>query len=128
MTRNIITAQCPVIDKTQSVTIASISKFEVNPESGVKLENAFKNKNNSLFLFVENESSSASTIIINKGNAYPNSILGDLEMNIPAESTTVLQIQDPSRFEMKDGSVEIDFGSGFVGNVYAVAKSVALNV
>ena len=32
------------------------------------------------------------------------------------------------RFENKDGSLNLDFPSGFSGNVFAIAKSVALNV
>lgn len=128
MTRDIINVQCPVVDKTQSVADAAITKTAVVVANGVAIKNAFKNKNNTLLICVENSATSAGKVTFKAGNAYPNAMLGDLEVSVDASSTTMLQIQDASRFENKDGSVNLDFSTGFTGNIYAVAKSIALNV
>lgn len=128
MTRDIINVQCPVVDKTQSVADIAITKTAVVVANGITIKNAFKNKNNTLLICVENTATSAAKVTFKAGNAYPNAMLGDLEVTVGASSTTMLQIQDASRFENKDGSVNLDFATGFTGNIYAVAKSVALNV
>lgn len=128
MTRDIINVQCPVVDKTQSVADIAITKTAVVVANGITIKNAFKNKNNTLLICVENTATSAAKVTFKAGNEYPNAMLGDLEVTVGASSTTMLQIQDASRFENKDGSVNLDFATGFTGNIYAVAKSVALNV
>lgn len=128
MTRDIINVQCPVVDKTQSVADIAITKTAVVVANGITIKNAFKNKNNTLLICVENTATSAAKVTFKAGNAYPNAMLGDLGVTVGASSTTMLQIQDASRFENKDGSVNLDFATGFTGNIYAVAKSVALNV
>lgn len=128
MTRDIINIQCPVVDKTQSVANVAITKTAVVVANGIEIKNAFKNKNNTLLICVENSATKATTLTFNAGDTYPNAMLGNLEVSLPASSTTMLQIQDASRFENKDGSVNLDFSTDFTGNIYAVAKSVALNV
>ena len=128
MARDIINVQCPVIEKTQSVSNSTVTKSIITAENGVVIKEAFKNKNNSLFIFVENTNDSDGVLTFKAGNFYPNAMLGDLEVPVEASSTSVVQIQDASRFENKDGSINIDFSSDLTGQIYAVAKSVALNV
>lgn len=128
MTRDVINVQCPIIDKTQSVANTAITKTAVVVANGITIKNAFKNKNNTLFICLENTATSESKVTFKAGDTYPNAMLGDLEVPLAESSTTMLQIQDSSRFENKDGSVNLDFATGFTGKIYAVAKSVALNV
>ena len=128
MTRDVINVQCPVVDKTQSIADVTVVKTAVVAENGVEMKQAFKNKNNTLFICVENTAETDETITFLAGDAYPNSMLGDLTTTVKAGETTMLQIQDVSRFETKDGSLNLDFSTDFIGNIYAVAKSVALNV
>lgn len=128
MARDSIIVQCPVVEKTQSIANATVTKSDITASNGVVIKNAFKNKNNSLFIFVENTNDTDGTVTFKAGNFYPNAMLGDLETVVEAGSTSVLQIQDASRFENKDGSINIDFSADLVGQIYAVAKSVALNV
>ena len=68
-----------------------------------------------------------SAVTFNAGGAYPNSELGNLKVPVLASSVNFFQVQDMSRFEAKDGSISIDFDSTFTGNIYAVAKSTAIN-
>lgn len=128
MTRDIINVQCPVVDVTQSVADVTVEKTVINTTNGITIKNAFKNKNNTLMICVENTADKAGEVTFLAGNAYPNSMLGKLAVPVEANSTTMLQIQDASRFENKDGSVNLDFSTDVAGNIYAVAKSVALNV
>ena len=53
-------------------------------------------------------------------------MLGDLLLTIAKSATTVLQIQDPARFINKDGAIDIDFGTGFAGTIWAIGKKVGL--
>ena len=127
MTRDVIKVQYPVTEGTQSVGAKAIVKKEVTVANGISIENAFANKNNTLFICVENTDDADSAVTFKAGNAYPNAMLGDLTQEVLAETVTVFQVQDISRFENKDGSLNIDFAAGFEGDIYAVAKSTALN-
>lgn len=127
MARDSINVQYPTIDDSQSVGAKKITKAAVTPANGVKIANAFANKNNSLFICVENTDSNNSYVTFKAGDSYPNAMLGDLKQDVLSEATTVFQLQDVSRFENKDGSLYIDFPVAFVGNIFAIAKSVELN-
>lgn len=127
MSRDNINVHYPEIEQTQSIADKKISKKAVVQTNGIAIQKAFDNKNNSLMICVENTSSSASQVTFKAGDNYPNATLGDLVLDIDATSTVCYQVQDPSRFENKDGSVCLDFKTGFTGNIYAVAKSVAIH-
>ena len=128
MTRDIIDVQYPVVEETQSVAKTAIVETEVVAENGVTLRNAFANKNHSLFIFIENTSDKSAVVTFVSGDAYPNSILGNLDITVDSGEKVVLQLQDISRFETSDGCLNLDFSADFVGNIYAVAKSTKLNV
>lgn len=126
MTRDIISVQYPKMDMSQSIANTEIEKQVVTPANGITIDRAFDNKNNSLVVCIENTASTASEVIFKAGDNYPNAKLGDLTIAVKANTVNVYQFQDLSRFENKDGSVNIDFKTGFAGNIYAVAKSVAV--
>ena len=48
-------------------------------------------------------------------------MLGDIIIEIPT-GTSAIQLQDLSRFEKSDGSIDLDFDESFTGNIYAIAK------
>ena len=77
-------------------------------------------KNNSLFIIIEN-SGTSSLLTVKAGDSYPNSMLGDIVIELPA-GMSAIQLQDLSRFEKSDGSIDLDFASGFIGKIFAVAK------
>ncbi len=120
MTRDIINVQYPTLDHTESVANICIEKFDVVPENGITIEEAFSNKNNSLFIVIDN-TASESLLTVKAGDAYPNSMLGDIVIELPA-GTSAIQLQDLSRFEKADGGIDLDFAEGFAGTVFAVAK------
>ena len=120
MTRDIINVQYPTLDHTESVANICIEKYAVNQANGITIAEAFSNKNNTLFVVIENTASD-SLLTVKAGDAYPNSMLGDIVIELPA-GTSAIQLQDLSRFEKADGGIDLDFAEGFAGTVFAVAK------
>ena len=131
MARDAINVQLPTQDTTQSVEVVEVTKQAVTQANGIKINAALGNKNNSLQISIENTttvSSAAadSTLTIKAGNNYPNKMLGDLTVTLKKSAITVVILDDIARFENKDGSVNLDFASGFTGNCWAVAKRAGL--
>lgn len=127
MARDSITVLLPTQDASQSVEFAKITKQAVTQANGIKIANALDNKNNSLQIYIENTYSSAdSTLTIKAGDNYPNSILGDLNVPLTKSATTVILLEDISRFENRDKSINLDFSTSFTGNVWAVAKRAGI--
>ena len=120
MTRDIINVQYPTLDHTESVANICIEKANVEPANGITIAEAFSNKNNSLFIVIEN-SATESLLTVKAGDAYPNSMLGDIVIEIPL-GVSAIQLADLSRFEKADGSLDLDFAEGFNGTIFAVAK------
>ena len=48
-------------------------------------------------------------------------MLGDIVIELPA-GVSAIQLQDLSRFEKADGSIDLDFAEGFSGTIFAIAK------
>lgn len=120
MTRDIIDVQYPVLDHTESVANIAITKKAVTVANGITIKDAFSNKNNSLFIIIDN-TDTTSSLTVKAGDAYPNSMLGDIVIELPA-GVSAIQLQDLSRFQKADESIDLDFASGFEGTVYAIAK------
>ena len=121
MTRDIIDVQYPVLDHTESVANIKITEKSVVVANGITIRDAFSNKNNSLFVVINTTKSGGSLLTVKAGDAYPNSMLGDLVIELP-EGISAIQIQDLARFQKADDSIDLDFGTGFTGTIYAVAK------
>lgn len=124
MARDKIYVQLPVQESTQSAEVIAVTKQAVTVANGIEIANAMKNKNNSMFIIVE--PTTVGTVTIKAGNNYPNRILGDLNILPTDDKPNVIILEDISRFENRDGSIYIDFGTGFVGTIYAVAKRAGL--
>ena len=120
MSRNKILLQYPKLDHTESVANISLDVFRIDSGKGITIEDAFFNKNNSLFLHILNFGDESS-LIIKAGNAYPNSMLGDIVIEIP-KGISAICIQDLARFEKDDGSLDLDFANDFDGAIYAIAR------
>lgn len=126
MARDEISIQLPVIEKTESAGTKVITTQAVTVGNGIKLKKAMSCMNNTLFIIINNTDSSDSTVTLKKGDKYPNSMLGDLTLSAAKTATTIIQLQDPSRFVNKDESIDIDFGTSFAGTIYAIGKKVGL--
>lgn len=122
MTRNIIDVQYPVLDHTESVANICIQKTPIIGKSAITITEAFSNKNNSLFIVIDNETTENSLLTVRAGDAYPNSMLGNITIELPV-GTSAIQLQDLFRFEKADGSIDLDFEDNeFKGSIFAVAK------
>ncbi len=121
MTRDIIDVQYPVLDHTESVANIAIDTQTVTVANGITIREAFSNKNNSLFVVIDNTANASSLLTVKAGDAYPNSMLGDIVIELPS-GVSAIQLQDLSRFQKSDESIDLDFGEGFEGTIYAVAK------
>ena len=131
MARDKINVHIPVADTTKSVEVIAITKKAVTQANGIEISNALDNKNNSLQIFVENTTTSGgstvdSSLTLKAGNNYPNKILGNLTVALGKGAITAFILEDISRFENKDGSIYIDFATGFTGNIWATAKRAGL--
>lgn len=131
MARDKVEVLLPEQDVSQSIEVGEVTKKAVTQANGIYIEDALKNKNNSLQIFIENtttvsSAAATSTATIKAGDHYPNRILGDLSVALSASSITAVILDDISRFENKDGSINLDFASGFTGNVWAVAKRAGI--
>ena len=121
MTRDTVNVQYPTLDHTESVANIGITKTTVTQANGVTIPDAFSNKNNSLFIVIDTTASAKSSLTVKAGDAYPNSMLGDITIELPV-GISAIQIQDLSRFEKADGSIDLDFAEGFTGTIFAIAK------
>ena len=121
MTRDSIDVQYPVLDHTESVANIAITKKTVTVANGITIKNAFSNKNNSLFIVIDNTGDASSMLTVKAGDAYPNSMLGNLNIELP-KAISAIQIEDLSRFQKSDESIDLDFATGFTGTIYAIAK------
>lgn len=121
MTRDIINVQYPVLDHTESIANIKITKSAVTQANGITISDAFSNKNNSLFIVIDNTANASSLLTVKAGDAYPNSMLGDIVIELP-QGVSAIQLQDLARFQKTDESIDLDFASGFTGTIYAIAK------
>ena len=120
MTRKMIDVQYPVLDHTESIANISIVRTTVDVE-GITIKDAFSNKNNSLFILINNKGDKTGLLTVKAGDAYPNSMLGDIIIEI-AKGVSAIQLQDLSRFQKSDESIDLDFSEGFEGEIFAIAK------
>ncbi len=100
---------------SKSIEILEATKTTVAAADEITITKAFKNKDNSFFLVLEG----AGTVTIKAGNNYPNAMLGDLVVTVA--TLAVLNIEDCSRFENRDGSVVLVAGT-YAGSVMAIGK------
>lgn len=124
MARDEITVNLPVQDVTESIETIAITKQSVTVANGIKVKDAWDNKNNSLVIIIE--PTTAAAVTFKAGDAYPNSMLGDLVVTPTNSKPNVYLIDDIARFQTSDGALLIDFGSSFVGTIYAVAKRAGI--
>lgn len=136
MARDSINLQYVTYDKTDSIGSATITKQAVTQANGIKIANAFKCKDNSGVIYIENTYASANSTLTIKAGEKQNAQLGDGSLVLTkATSTssgtvpTVIEVRlnrDMARFERADGSLYLDFSSGFTGNIWATAEKAGL--
>jgi len=114
-------------DKTDRAGSVAVTPQTVTQANGITLEHAFAGKDNSVVLHITNSSTSTDSTVTIKAGEKQNANLGDLIIPAPknAEVAIVLN-RDMASFEKLDGSVDIDFATGFTGTIYATAEKAGL--
>ena len=126
MTRDAITLQYLAPDITDSVCSKAITKQSVTQANGIEIKNALAGKDNSCRVYIENTGSASEAYI--KAGEKQNACMGDHTLTLAASAITAFDIvRDNARFERKDGSIYIDFASGFTGNIWADAVVAGLH-
>lgn len=115
----------PILDETRCVAVKEITAETITQANGTEISGAFGCKDNSLQITVNNSADAAKKLTI-KAGVYDNAVLGDKVISIASKKTVVLLIENPSRFQQKDGAIYIDYESGFTGTIYAVGKHAGL--
>lgn len=95
--------------------------------AGLTITDFFNVRDNFSFIYVNNSSASAANIIIRKGGYFPQSTLGDLTVSVGASKTLLIPVDSSARHQQSDGSLNIDFGTGFTGSIGAFGFQTALN-
>lgn len=125
MTRDEINVLYPISDTTDTIQTLVPTETTISAEDKITIKNAFACKDNTLTISLTNTALTNSNVTFIKG-VYPNSILGDLTVEIKANSTLLIKIENPSRLEQADGSLLIDFDKNFTGTIYATGKYAGL--
>ena len=123
MARDEINIILGTLDNSKRVNVAPIVLKEINAANGVKLKDAAGAKYESIWIVVT--ANASGDVVVKAGNAYPNNLLGDKSITVSA-GVTAYQIADYACFLNKDGSVDIDFSTGFTGYIYAIGQRAGL--
>ena len=121
MTRKTIDVQYPVLDHTESVANIGLTVTRVEATEGITIKNAFGSTHNALFIHINNYGASTGLLTVKAGDAYPNSMLGDIVIEIP-RGYSAIAVKDVSRFAKSDDSLDLDFNDDFMGHIYAVGN------
>ena len=117
----VIEVALPKLDATESVEVGIVEPKTIDTDMEIK--DALKNKNNSLAIVVV--ATIGGNLKIKAGDNYPNAMLGDLNVNCAA-GTTVIRLQDISRFENRDCTVKVAGDGTLAGTIFATAKRAGI--
>ena len=81
---------------------------------------------NTMKITVENTSGGDTTVTFKAGGKHPNAMRGDVTCAVGNGKTVEFTVQDPSQFVNADGSILIDFATGFTGNIWATGKPTGI--
>lgn len=123
MARDLVTVQEGTLDTTKSVFVKELTKTAITVANGATLVGVTGCKDDSVTVIVETTAAGAITL---KAGDYPNACQGDETIPLEANKEYALQIQRPTRFQKKDGNIDVDFASGTAGNIYLVGKHAGL--
>jgi len=114
-----------IIDMTTAGVKQAIAGIQ-GAGNGVSVTNAFNTMSDSLHLYVTNTYAGVKKVSLLPG-VYPNAILGQLDISIPASTGEYkIKVNQPDRFMQKDGSLIVEFEAGMTGNFTACAEGTAI--
>lgn len=127
MARDKINLQHYTYDATDSIGVVELVQHNVVVANGIEIANAFAGKDNSIEILITNSDASDNTITVKAGQKQ-NCILGDIKnQTVKAGKTVAIDLmRDMARFERDNGSVYIDFGTGFTGTIAVFGRRAGL--
>ena len=120
MARDKIDVQYPILNHTESIANVKIETTKINPKNGITIQNCYMNWNKNTFIHIINFGET-SILTVKAGNSYPNSMLGDIQIEIP-NGINAMNLYDLSRFVTNDYDLNLDFEEKFDGAIYVVAQ------
>ena len=120
MARDKIDVQYPILNHTESIANVKIETTKINPKNGITIHNCYMNWNKNTFIHIINFGET-SILTVKAGNSYPNSMLGDIQIEIP-NGINAMNLYDLSRFVTNDYDLNLDFEEKFDGAIYVVAQ------
>lgn len=100
------------------------SAATVDATNGMACANAFNVKNGTTRIVISNTASSNKAIILKSGDFVTGLVSSDYSLTIPAGKTyDILVNMLESRVKRQDGSLYIDFESGFEGKIYIAGEA-----
>lgn len=119
-----IEIQYPMIDHKDCTANIGIDKQNIVNDKRVTIKEIGADINNPLYVVLDNQSGPA-LLKLKAGDYYPNSMLGDLILEI-APGTSVIPVE-VSRFVTTEDTIELGFIEDddhklFKGTIYAMAK------
>lgn len=115
-----VLVQFPILDHTESIANIKLEVTSIETELITIKDAFFYGKSTSLTLINFGDETEISIIA---GNAYPNSMLGDLNIQIPHGISQIV-LRDLARFIKSDDSLDIKFPKNFNGCIYATSAFV----
>ena len=113
--------QYPVLNHEESIANIALNTCDINKEHTLAtITNVLDTKDNNMFFVVLN-SGDMSVLTIKAGDAYPNSMLGDLQIEIPF-GFSAINLADLPRFVKADSSIDVEFKDDFVGKFFVIGK------
>ena len=110
----------PVLDHTESVAFIGVQRHYFTHHKNIEIPDAFSAKNKGLMLVIDNlDLDKHSIVTVKAGNTYPNSMLGDLVIELN-QGISVIQLADLARFERNGGSLCLEFPEDMRGSIYAI--------
>lgn len=111
-----IDVQYPKLDHVKHEANIGIKTTDIKGETKVIIENIFWNKKE-VFLNISNQGDT-SFLNMKAGDAYPNSMLGDIIVEIP-QNISIVCLNDIRRIVRTDKSAHLIFDKNFNGTIYA---------
>ena len=122
MEQEAIEIQYPVLDHTESVANIGLETIKIDVSKKVTIKDAeLAAGNNLLFLVILNKANHSSALTFKAGDAYPNSMLGDVVIELPI-GYSAINLADMPRFIKSDKSFDLSFDKDFDGEIFAIGK------
>lgn len=116
-----VEVQYPELNHEECIANIKIETTDIEGRQGINIHHVRDyDYKNGMFINIINFGK-VEIITFKAGDKYPNSMLGDICMEIP-NGISAINVADICRFIRNDGSIYIDFPEKFKGAVYVTSR------